>query len=219
MRVVEHKYYFSIEDVFLENIFVGFTKPNLSGKIPNDIEVIFSELNKTIKIAHLNQIHSSKINFIKEAGLYIGDGLFTGCKNLTLVVRTADCLPVFFANSNKIGLVHMGWRGAVEGILNNLDYKLSNFKVIAGVGLRSCCYKVGEEFLNYKEISSYLINREGNLYFDPINFLLDKLIKKGLKEKNFFDIGICSFCFPAKFYSFRRDKTTFRTISFIMKSK
>ncbi|MCM8787888.1 MAG: polyphenol oxidase family protein [Candidatus Omnitrophica bacterium] len=218
MKLLERSYFFSIED-FSSDIIAGFTKPNLKVKTPSCIKKVILDLSSSVKLASLIQLHSSKINIIKKSGLYIGDGLFTDKKNIALLVKTADCLPIFFYNKSKgiIGLIHMGWQGAVKGILDNLPYKLSLFKVVAGVGLRSCCYEVGKEFLNYKKIKPFLIKKNNFLYFDPIRFLFTELVARGLRKENFFDIGICSFCFPYKFYSFRRDKTNYRTLSFIVK--
>ncbi|MCM8831616.1 MAG: polyphenol oxidase family protein [Candidatus Omnitrophica bacterium] len=217
MRIVENRYHFSIEEILPKDVIVGFTKPI----IKKNLNIDKIDLNNSFKVASLKQLHSTKINVVKDEGLYAGDGLITKSNKLLLVVKTADCLPIFLYSKlkNLIGLVHMGWRGAINGILDNLPQNLSSFKVIAGVGLRSCCYKVGREFLKYKEILPFLIKKDNVLYFDPIRFLIEKLKLKGLKEENFFDIGICSFCFPYKFYSFRRNNTNYRTLSFITKNK
>lgn len=47
-----------------------------------------------------------------------GDGLVTFEPNTALVIRTADCVPVFCYSKQKpmIALLHAGWRGALNGI-------------------------------------------------------------------------------------------------------
>lgn len=55
------------------------------------------------------------------------DGLVTTEKNVALVIRTADCLPVFmYAQADDleaenggamVGLLHAGWRGLVKGLI------------------------------------------------------------------------------------------------------
>ena len=216
MNLVEKEHCCLIEDVFPRHARAGFTKKNLEGNLPQDIKTALSFLSKDIRVGYLKQEHSSRVNVIKKEGLYEGDALFSDKSNLTLVVRSADCLPLYFFSQdlNIMGMVHMGWRSANQGILNNINYDLSSFKVIAGVGLRSCCYKVGKEFLKMR-LSKYVAKRKGELYFDPIKFAKETLSKEGLKKDNFFDLSICSFCNSREFYSYRRSASSQRTLSFI----
>jgi hypothetical protein len=188
--------------------------------MPEDIYKICDELSLSSRISFMNQIHSGIVNRIDEPGVYEGDGLFTDREDNLLVVRTADCLPLIFESKklNIIGVVHMGWRSAKEGVLENIPYELSSFRVCAGVGLRSCCFEVGEEFYSYGLKLSSLSRKEGKVYFDPLLFARAVLTHKGLKENNFLDIGICSFCSKEDFFSYRKDKTSSRTLSFIMKT-
>jgi hypothetical protein len=196
----------------------GFTKNILKGELPQDIKKALSFLEKDLGVCFLNQLHSSKVNFVEKEGLYSGDGLFTKVENLVLVVKTADCLPIFFASRyGWIGIVHMGWQGAKEGILDNINFDLSSFKVVVGVGLRLCCYKVGEEFLRYNMLKDFIRRKTDGFYFDSISFIKEKLYKKGLKKDNFFDLGICSLCSKEEFFSYRRQPTSFRTLSFVFK--
>ena len=134
------------------------------------------------------------------------------------MVRTADCLPLYFSSSELdiVGVVHMGWRSAKEDILNNIKYDLSSFKVVAGVGLRNCCYKVGDEFYDIDNMKRFLIKKENKYYLDIIRFSQDSLIKKGLRSENFFDLKMCSFC-NDDFFSYRKSTTESRMLSFILK--
>lgn len=66
-----------------------------------------------------------------------GDALFTDAPGTVLVIRTADCLPVFFdlaiepadgPASRMVGLIHAGWRGLAAGIVRStLSAALSEF--------------------------------------------------------------------------------------------
>ncbi|UCG34919.1 MAG: polyphenol oxidase family protein [Candidatus Omnitrophota bacterium] len=216
MNLAEKEHCYLIEDVFPRNTGAGFTKKDLEGNLPQDIKTTLSFLSRDVGIGYLKQEHSSRVNVIGKEGLYEGDALFSNRGNLVLVVRTADCLPLYFFSQDLdiMGMVHMGWRSAKEGILDNINYDLSSFKVIAGVGLRSCCYKVGREFLKMR-LSKYVIKRNELLYFDPIRFVKETLCRKGLKEESFFDLNICSFCRSREFHSYRRNATIQRTLSFI----
>ncbi len=111
----------------------------------------------------------------------------------------------------------MGWRSAEAGILDNISFDLSSFAAIAGIGLRQCCYEVGEEFLEHERLKPFLERKQKKIFFDPIGFARATLIKKGLSEDNFFDLGLCNFCMESDFFSYRKSHTENRTVSFILK--
>lgn len=198
----------------------GFTKTNIEGNLPQDIKKTLSFYEEGgFELSYLNQQHSNKVNFIDRPGVYQGDALFTKKSHCVLMVRTADCLPIFFYSLEKdtIGIVHMGWRGAVNGILNNIGSDLSSYQAVAGVGLRKCCYEVGEEFMRYLSVARFIDKRRGSLYFDPIEFVEDELSKFGMVNSGFFDLKICSFCFTGNYFSYRKTACSSRTVSFIIK--
>ncbi|MDD5584289.1 MAG: polyphenol oxidase family protein [Candidatus Omnitrophica bacterium] len=219
MKLIEKDYCYIIDDFFDYEIIAGFTKPVLAGNPAQDIYAALKSLNSDFAVSYLKQVHSSTIHYISSEGVYVGDGLFSSRNKLALIVKTADCMPLFFASAQQgtVGMVHMGWRSAWAGILGNIPKELASFKVIAGVGLRPCCYKVGEEFLNYRQFSSAIERKNNEVYFNPIRFTRETLLMRGLKEENFLDTGICSVCSKEKCFSFRRDATTSRTLSFILK--
>ncbi len=219
MNLIEKEHCYLIEDVFSRNVIAGFSKDNIPGDSPGDIKKTLSFFGKNIKYAYLDQTHSSRVNQIEKEGSYEGDAFFTRQSNLVLVVRTADCLPLFVCSENAgiIGMVHMGWRSAKDGILDNIPFGLAAFKVLAGIGLRKCCYQVGREFLDYSRLSKYVIKDGNSFRFDPVRFAKDNMLKRGVKENNYFNLDICSFCSRQIFFSYRRTKTFLRTLSFIFR--
>lgn len=221
VKLIEKENCFLMEDFFESSIIAGFTKPVFCGDVLQDIPRIFKSSSGDFKITFLKQIHSSIVHSIQKEGCFEGDGLITKEANTICVVRTADCLPVFLSSKalGVIGIIHMGWRGAKKGILDNIKYDLKSFKAIAGCGMRQCCYKVSSEFLEYPEFGTFLKKNGDSLYFNPIDFAKERLTAHGLDEKNFLDLNICSFCSKQNFFSFRRDSTGYRTLSFIVKTK
>lgn len=217
--MVEKDHAYFIEDFFPPSIIAGFTKVGLDGfDLKNDLRKAINSVDNDIKIAYLDQPHTSITNFIYEDGLYNGDALFTKMDSLILVVKTADCLPLFLwdeANS-VIGMVHLGWKSAKEGILDNLPVNFKCLHVVAGVGLRSCCFEVGDELLKYQRLVPFV--RSNLLHFDPVAFSKTTLIEQGLRKENFRDSNICSLCSKYNFFSYRRDKVKKRTLSFMVKS-
>ena len=122
MKLIEKDHCFLIERYFSPGIIAGFTKANISGDLACDLDKVLSSLGMNAPVSFLNQLHSGIVNYIEEPGVYEGDALFTTSKNNTLVVRTADCLPIFFedANTKTVGIIHMGWRSAKRKILNEI---------------------------------------------------------------------------------------------------
>ncbi|MCM8774088.1 MAG: polyphenol oxidase family protein [Candidatus Omnitrophica bacterium] len=219
MKLVKKKYIYLIDNFFPKSIIAGFTDTTLEGRdVVGDLTKVLEELRINAGIAFMDQTHSSLVNFVDRGGKYRADAIFTIQKEVVLVVKTADCLPLLFYEEKKgyIGVIHLGWRSAKLGILNNINMDFSKGKVLAGVGLRKCCFRTGAEFINYKELEQFLEKRE-SLYFDPISFSLHSFLYKGVDRDNFVDLNICSFCNSLNFFSFRREKTEKRTLSFIVK--
>lgn len=167
--------------------------------------------------AYMRQVHGTRVMDVKEGGEYEGDGLFSSCRGLLLVVRTADCMPLLFFEPNKgvCGAVHMGWRGAAEGILDDLPTDLADYRVFLGPGLRKCCYRVGEEFLFYDRISPFIERSDKGLFFDAVGYAIHVLTEKGVNPSNISDAGVCTFCSREDLPSHRKNGTSCRTVSFI----
>jgi len=74
-------------------------------------------------------VQSHSPNIVKiETGLELvtnTDGLWTESKDFLLGVKTADCAPICLWDDEKFGIVHAGWRGTVNGAIENI---LLNFE-------------------------------------------------------------------------------------------
>lgn len=219
MRYVEREHAYILDTESRFPIITGFTKPAIKGNSPAaDIARALPFTQKDIPLGYMNQLHGPHVRYVEEPGLYDCDGLITKPDKMALAVKTADCMPLMFYSRQKgvIGAIHMGWRCAMEGILDNVGFDLSSFVCFAGVGLRECCYRVGGEFLNYPLLAPFVEDRRSSFYFNPVKFIKSELLKKGMKEENFFDAEICSMCSEKEFHSHRRGKTADRTLSFIL---
>ena len=211
------------------DVISGFTDKSFPGiNVREDVTRISLSLDFTYRhLFYLNQIHSNCVVCPTQGKeVFQGDGLITNEKDTVLVVRTADCLPVFFYDTkNKIiSLVHLGWKPAKAGILDKFLEKAQNLFSIdkdstfvgIGPGLRKCCYEVGVEFLDYQCFRGFITQKNAKYFLDIVEFLKQNFIEKGLKEENFLDCGICSMC-SRDVYSLRRDNTERRTVNFIIR--
>ena len=83
------------------------------------------------------------------------DGHATAERGVLLTVTVADCIPVYLTVPTKgaIALVHAGWRGTADGILEQCVEllmwrgiaKASDIVMHCGVGICGNCYEVGSE--------------------------------------------------------------------------
>jgi copper oxidase (laccase) domain-containing protein len=107
----------------------------------------------------MRQLHSDTIHRLSKApaGKLEGDALMTSVPGLLLVIRTADCLPVFLVDvkSQAAAAVHCGWRGTEKRILEKAaqamgrTYGSKPGEMLAALGpcIGSPCYEVGAEVL------------------------------------------------------------------------
>ncbi len=198
---------------------------------------------KDVYIYEVKQVHGNNIvvldkNFkIKDAGNYYdlnlaeADGVFTQKTGIMLCIRTADCIPVLFYDRIKrvAGAVHCGWRGVYTDIIinaksiliNDFHSNLDDVIIITGPSICKNCYEVKDDFLN-KFIAKNKLNRRffertseyNKLYFDLKGLLKNELNLYGFKKENIYDLNKCNFE-DKNFYSYRRNKTDKRQVSFI----
>jgi polyphenol oxidase len=127
------------------------------------------------------------------------------------MLLTADCLPVAIARANgdrpALAVLHVGWRGLLEGIVENGAAALGGGRLAAaiGPGIGPCCYEIG------REVGEPFEARFGSEVLDDGKLDLWRatelaLIQAGVGEVERTDL--CSFCHPELFFSHRRDRGT-----------
>ena len=173
------------------------------------------------------QTHSTNVNFLFTADLVQScDGVFTNKKELICSIQVADCMPIYFAHlsENVFGLVHAGWRGLVDGILEESaalllknGYKLSDFEIVIGPSIQKCCFEVRDDIIK-KFKSEFVIrtNQDGVYKVDLQKYAFSNMADMGFEESNIELSNDCTFCLQEKYHSFRRDgKASGRMIGLI----
>ena len=151
------------------------------------------------------QRHSSVVLNVDGKDLE-GDGLFTQEKNRALGVLTADCMPVVLTDFYTLSVIHAGWRGLVDGIIENAVNMFKGKGIFAFIGpsARKCCYEVQEDFvcaLRSKGISErFFLKFSDRITFSLQEVAVEKLKICGIKE--IYDISLCTIC-SQKFFSYR----------------
>ena len=182
-------------------------------------------LDKKREIASVELIHS-KIVYAIETALEIaerkGDGIITQNKELVPAVTVADCMPIFIYDpiTKVFGALHSGWKGTgiVEDAIieagEKYGAKASDFLVVLGAHIQSCCYLVEKERADYfaekftpdcvEDIGS------GKYRLSLAKANLAVLKKIGVKDENITLCTDCTSCAKDKeknypFGSFRRE--------------
>jgi YfiH family protein len=153
------------------------------------------------------------------------DALVTAVPGVALLIRTADCLPVFFADRARrvVGLAHAGWRGLAAGILPRVIVAMQRtagtpadeLRVAIGPGIRECCYEVGADF--EAQFGPRVQLRGGRRTCDLTGEAVAQLRDCGVRPERIADTGVCTACDRERWFSLRREGTgTGRLTSMIL---
>jgi len=173
------------------------------------------------QLATLRQVHSAMPLVADEPGCAgEGDALMTNRRGLAVSVRTADCLPILIADpqARVVAAIHAGWRGTAAGIVRRTVEEMtgkfgtdpSGLRAAIGPGIGVCCYQVGDEVARQFGLS-------GPILLDLAAENRRQLVEAGLAGAHIDLLNRCTFCDPARFHSYRRDKDRAgRMISYVL---
>lgn len=208
-----------------------FGTNNLSanvGDAPHSVARNRSQLQSAlgeVSICWLNQVHGSSVVRANPKIVPQADAMWTDESDVALAILTADCVPVMLhsEDGNIIAAAHSGWRGLARGVIESLiamiEPKSSSLRAWLGPAICRHCYEVREDVLNALGITSdsKFVNRSkqpGRYLLDLPSFVGERLVNLGVKEVARSDI--CTCC-NEDFYSYRRDGTTGRSASLILR--
>ena len=123
-----------------------------------------------------------------------------------MLAFTADCVPVAVASAGppKLALLHVGWRGLLEGIMEaGLRSVGTPSRAAIGPAIGPCCYEVGEDVARpYRE-------RFGDEILQGRNLDLWRATERVLQEAGVESVDrfeLCTSCNADLFFSHRRDR-------------
>jgi YfiH family protein len=137
------------------------------------------------------------------------DGWWSDEPGQGMMLLTADCLPVAIARSNgaapALAVLHVGWRGLLEGIVENGVASLGGGPMAAAVGpgIGPCCYEVGPE------VAEPFAARFGPEVVTERRLDLWRSTELALSACGVSEVertDLCTFCHPELFFSHRRDR-------------
>ena len=149
------------------------------------------------------------------------DALVTDQPGVLLTVRTADCVPVLIHDpvNGIVAAVHAGWRGAVSGIVPKILAVMSrrfgsqpaSLRLSLGPSVGFCCYEVDEPVLTrlragYADWKGLVqATGPGAARLNLRGLVRGQARSAGVREEGISSVGLCTFCHPDLFYSYRRD--------------
>lgn len=176
------------------------------------------------KLGAPHQVHSPDVVTVSEAwadaaeGRPVADAVVTATPGVVLGIVTADCGPILFADckAGVVGAAHAGWRGAVDGVLENtiaameaLGANRANIAAVLGPTIAQASYEVDAAFRDRfaADADRFFVaapDREGvaRWHFNLPAFILAQLAAAGLSK--IADTGRDTFSHVARYYSYRR---------------
>lgn len=168
------------------------------------------------------QIHSSRAVIVDKAWDTAterpeADAVVTSTPGLVLMILTADCAPVLFADTTAgvIGAAHAGWRGALNGVLQATLEKMieagasrDRIQAVVGPTISQPAYEVGPEFLDrFTDVdpdnSRFFTNGAvGKYHFDLPLFICHTLRQENIGHAEW--SRYCTYSDPDRFFSYRR---------------
>lgn len=204
-------------------VFYGWSEASDgNGKDPNVQAAILRALElKDSQLVQAQQVHGKNVVVIQKDSANLWpqtDGFISALPSRVLAVFAADCMPIGLWDHTRIAIVHAGWRGIVGGIIEEALNQFPNkneVQAFLGPHIQNCCYQVTEEILPHFS-SSAVIHAEEKIYLSLTIAAKERLFRAGMGDSQIKRIGPCTAC-SKNLYSFRRDKTEKRLLSFIYK--
>ena len=165
----------------------------------------------------LNQVHSSRVIEITKNNKnkkINADGMITKKKGVLLGILTADCAPMIIIGEKYVGIIHIGWKGLLDGIIENTIIELrkkservDNLICLVGPHLQGKSFIIQKDFekmLIKKNKKKYVIKIKEKKFFNFSKLILHSLKSMGIKKYEISKID--TYSNPELFFSYRYSK-------------
>ena len=138
-------------------------------------------------------------------------------------------MPLYFYDpcTDLIGIIHSGWQGTVNNIVDKTIKHLmefeninpDNLKFIIGPSIKKNSFEVNKDvyklFLEQKDFNdSVIFPKDDKWLIDTVQYNLNILVKNGIPKNNIFISNIDTYT-TEELFSYRRDKITGRMLGVI----
>jgi YfiH family protein len=172
----------------------------------------------------LHQVHSARVvkfdePLAKGEPLIEGDAITTNTPGLLMLMRFADCVPLYFYDpiNHAAAIAHAGWKGTVMGVAKKTIAAMKDFynskpdELMVGIGpsIGPDHYFIGDDVINEaknaysKNWNKVLLTNKYGTRFD-----LWKANEISIREMGVKDIeiaGICTACENDSWFSHRAE--------------
>ena len=151
---------------------------------------------------------------------YTADALVTDLPDTPLTVFSADCGVILLHDPQArcVGAVHAGWRGCAAGIVEKTVHELERLygaradRIVAAVGpcIGQCCFETDGDVPQAMtdalgaDAQPYLERRGAKWHVDLAGLNRQWLLRAGVRPEQIDVSGLCTFCRPDLFWSYRR---------------
>ena len=176
----------------------------------------------------LNQTHSVDVIEIPSA-TFNADASYTKDTNTVCVVQTADCLPLLVTNKKGtiVAAIHAGWRGLLNGVIENTIHKMdmspNELLVWLGPAIGQKYFEVGfdvkHSFCEKDQHAEKAFRTISDQKWLADIYYLAKLRLKATGVTEIYGGSVtddyCTFANELDYFSYRRDGETGRMASLI----
>jgi len=208
-----------------------FKSSNMSldvGDNPKNVKKNRDSFSKQLNLSNnpvfMKQIHSSTIRKVtKPNENLVCDSCYTSVPGLPLAVLSADCLPILVSSTDgkKIGVIHAGWRGLsndiIQKFIKRFAVNVKDIVVWIGPSINPENYIVREDVFNKLSSLStkyFSKTKEMGAWYLDLKYVA-KVILKDLGVKKIFLENLCTYDNADIFYSYRRENQTGRIATII----
>jgi YfiH family protein len=171
------------------------------------------------------QVHQAKVWVAQkprkgELGIPKADAVITNNPQVTLLMRFADCVPLYFFDpvQKAIGLAHAGWKGTLKKVAQKTIHTLEkefgshpeDIKVGIGPSIGPDHYEIQDDVLDqFQTVFPETLPRFLGEEFGTIKLNLweaNRLLLKQVGVKNIEIARVCTACHPEDWYSHRAEE-------------
>jgi YfiH family protein len=205
--------------------FVGDDRTN----VDSNWDLLRRKIPALKTVARMNQVHGIEVHVVTRdtaANRPRGDGIVTAEPGVILGIFSADCVPILMIDPKQkiAGAFHAGWRGILADIakvgvqaMTQLGANLSDLRAALGPSIGQCCFEVDKELADRFTTDHVRAGRPGKAFLDLRAIARDQLLSTGLDDANIANVGPCTKCANAQFFSRRAasGQTTGLNLSFV----
>ena len=208
-----------------------FSSLNPADHVQDNLAHVFKNRQKITRMlglpsdpVWLQQTHSVDVICAGQTGQALfADASYTHQKNVVCTVLTADCLPVLLCDlqGTTVAAIHGGWRGLLNGIVENSVAKMPDTEIVAWLGpaIGPYCFEVGQDVYDLfikksRQFTGVFTQQSRDKYLADI-YQIARITLNNAGVQKIYGGQFCTVTETERFFSYRRDGQTGRMATLI----